>query len=483
MSVVGNTLVLDCKKLIIYTLNEDGTITINSKLKILWTAFQLPREFKPPLLACMDYAKGINRYSLPPDNFTSFTGALDVVSGFVFFSRPIPIQENTPIINEGIALQPYYVGVGRRLTFRFTYSGSSNITEVELYYLRPSTGYLELAVDLNSNLTRYLGSSGTIDIFINSMCYYYFKVTTSDTNPFTLNLSVECLPPPKPDCDVPSKECLNIKSDGKKYSIPLLLNVSDGFGGYTVTPLQEWTAVADLIESTFITTRLPIPLTPIPPTINNSKVSDNTTINIAGPEYTLVIDGSNATPAQTFIDMITFGGLNFLEPSYTLWSQANVTSNGTASSSPVFVPLLKHNIDGTSIRAPASPGYEADNDIYYSFQTVFKTESGNVQVISPVSNFTLQVTIEVTNTDVAQEADVTLYYTMSDTEHTWYTTSTINNIPVSTTVTKTFNLSGPAFNNCNGVMLNAYSATFSTSFGDVTPLITARYMMTFSYDV
>lgn len=119
MSVVGNELILSSRcnysyneKIIIYELNSDGTITLNKKLRVLYTAFNTP--FVVPLQNCLDPS-----FNLPPNNFTSFMGTLDEISGFIFFNRSVPIQEDAPIINEGIALEVYYNNIGRRPSINF----------------------------------------------------------------------------------------------------------------------------------------------------------------------------------------------------------------------------------------------------------------------------------------------------------------------------------------------------------------------------
>lgn len=163
------------------------------------------------------------------------------------------------------------------------------------------------------------------------MGLFYFKVLTDNNVSPTMSLSCICVELQPPTCSVPSSTCLNVKSNNNVTSIKLTKNILISQGVYNIVPYPQWQAIADLIESTFITTRLPIPLTPIPPSDDIKTIIQTQNILICDQRNTSL---GTDTPLRMIVSDLThpFSG-------YQLWSQYSYISTGTVETIPPTISV------------------------------------------------------------------------------------------------------------------------------------------------
>lgn len=237
----------------------DNSIYQNGKLvypfNIFYNYFGIVRDRPPGPNGC-----AVNKfYQFPPIEQTTFTGKLDEASGFTYFIRLTPETDiaarQSPIINQGIALDAYYTNYGYKLDLEFTYTASPEVSLVEAYYYPTGFDKLYLCVDSYHNLAEYTGPSNTFTL--PNLGLIYFKVTSQGN--YTLTLSVRCKTPSLIDiygCPRPKAMCLKFKDIKTK-----LFTYKDN---YVIIPAAQWQAIAELIYQFFTNTALPIPLTPIP---------------------------------------------------------------------------------------------------------------------------------------------------------------------------------------------------------------------------
>ena len=268
---------------------------------------------------------------------------MDELSGFVFFNREIPIDVTRPIINEGIALEVYYNNEGRRPDINFNYSGSSNITQVSVYCLKPGDDHLSLVVDRDCNISRYNSYENNITFAVHGL--FYFKVVAEGE--FSLNLTAQCVEPPAPICIYPPIKYIKVMKYGCQYNIPVAKYKFLDNGTYLIVPFPGWKAIADLIKTTFIITQQPIPLTPIVP--------------LSPDHYILNWDAREVSPFEpSFLPMLSDSALFYT--SNSLWTQSNYSTIGVAED---VSPSLINTATQESGPAPTARSYKVVG-IYWS---------------------------------------------------------------------------------------------------------------------
>lgn len=289
----------------IYTINEKGIIEFNPRFQFLYTAFDLPKQLST-CLQCDDVFS-----ILPPIIQTQLVGTLDSLSGFTNFLRTSPVTTNearqSPIINEGIALDVFYSGRGRRLNVQFDYIVTPNVTSVEVYYLPPGGEMIRLMVDHKSRLTIFGPDINSFQV--NSLGLIFFRCVGN--GPYTMQLTATALlASTQSVCDIPEKVYFEIDC----CEIPLYHNVLQNCN-FTVVPFSSWQGIADLVESTILSTQQPIPIAPI--------------TNLQNGIITLVCGNTDNFPVETDPDFpgIFLGMQNAaagVTSAENLWSQYSI---------------------------------------------------------------------------------------------------------------------------------------------------------------
>jgi len=237
---------------------------------LLWTTFAQGKSFIPhpnSLESCQD------EYNLPLFDKTVLVG-VPHESGFISFTRVEPSSEiagrQSPIINEGLALNTYYSGVGERLNIALTYQVNRE-TSIHFYTYESGQTRLFLTVDTTPTLTQYdnnkipfnlLTSCPVERVVITNAQLIFVKVQTTDPN-FRMKLTVNVASRNENTHTFPcplmnAQTCLFFG----KYRIPLY-TLKENTGIYNVTPSQDFVKIAELIRQSLINTSLPIPLLPV----------------------------------------------------------------------------------------------------------------------------------------------------------------------------------------------------------------------------
>jgi hypothetical protein len=346
--IKGNYLYLynkgDChaSKLKIYNILPDGTISLTHKFIELWANFQPPFEYGY-------YPCGGNEYMMPPYRVTRLTSSR-IDSGFLYFTRTFPVSvpnDNLSVITQGIVLRLYTNNMLFIPDYVIKYEiikslNAEPASELRFYTLFLPDPTLTLMVDSKSHITRYplvfnrnCIATGKIKLQQYDTVYVYFPYQG-----YTMNIEVIAVEPEPISCVIDPTTYLKFKSDGCKYSLPVLDSILEPVSILTV-PRPKFANIANLVAQTFVNLELPIPLIPItPPNIPQSlklptiKYTDSSRYNLQQRQEIREIKNISRIEDMGILNQIQTGGILSL----------TVSNNGE------FLDLIPNDVMGyTSI--------------------------------------------------------------------------------------------------------------------------------------
>jgi hypothetical protein len=215
-------------------------------------------------------------------------------------------------------------------------------SELRFYTLFLPDPTLTLMVDSKSHITRYplvfnrnCIATGKIKLQQYDTVYVYFPYQG-----YTMNIEVIAVEPEPISCVIDPTTYLKFKSDGCKYSLPVLDSILEPVSILTV-PRPKFANIANLVAQTFVNLELPIPLIPItPPNIPQSlklptiKYTDSSRYNLQQRQEIREIKNISRIEDMGILNQIQTGGILSL----------TVSNNGE------FLDLIPNDVMGyTSI--------------------------------------------------------------------------------------------------------------------------------------
>lgn len=212
---------------------------------VAYASFEPQNEFQ---------SSAVTRYfDFPSKNELKFFAVSDPSSGFLNLKRTFGVPDNDSIIvNEGIALSSYYSGNGYRPGLEIEWKTSS---EICLYFLFSGNNFLTLSSDLDKRVTKYKGKRKTRIVPSASYLYFYSPVPV-ETEIIIRGISY----PFQSILTEPGKVCIETICQKQQRFFE---NVEEGGGMIRRIPFPEWKDVFWYIQKFYKERQKPIPLAPL----------------------------------------------------------------------------------------------------------------------------------------------------------------------------------------------------------------------------